>query len=265
MHGKIVPISSRRRIILQNLRTFFIVQAVLLVVLAAAFATAYRVGVDMFYFESRVSELESLIVLYETPPPPEPEDHQGGVEINLDDMPLPIHPDDIIDYSSPFGPRRSPFTGEIVHHPGLDLYGVWHARIVTVGSGVVTEHLIPPGQRTGFSGHEVFGGCLVIEMDTGEIVTFGHLSETYVNEGSRVRAGEVIGRQGSTGQSTGEHLHFQVVVEGKTENPFVYLLSLIPPVAAKGLPTVANSGPPRARNRSGTTSPLALNERFLLN
>jgi murein DD-endopeptidase MepM/ murein hydrolase activator NlpD len=153
-------------------------------------------------------------------------DHSGGAEIDLDSLFLPIHRDDYIDFSSPYGVRRSPFSGNLAHHSGLDLFGVWHSRIISTGAGTVIEHWIPPGQKPGFRGHDIFGGCLVVQMDDGHQVTFGHLSETYVREGDRVNAGDVIGRQGDTGKSTGEHLHFEVKLDGKEVPPFKYLIGV---------------------------------------
>ena len=148
----------------------------------------------------------------------------GGVEVNLNEIQTVIHPDDFIGFSSPYGIRRSPFSGDLVIHTGLDLYGTWHARIISPGDGVIIEHWVPPGQREGFKGHKDLGGCLVIQMDDGAIVTMGHLSETYVREGFRVLRGDVLGRQGSTGRSTGEHLHFAVSIDGETINPFGYFM-----------------------------------------
>lgn len=178
---------------------------------------------ELMLSRGRVTSLEEKLAEAYAVPEPEP---KGGVEINLDDIPLPIHADDYIDYSSPFGLRRSPFTGEEVHHPGLDLYGTWRARVVSIGSGTVIEHWVPPGQVPGYDGHEILGGCVVIQMDDGVIVTLGHLSETFIHEGDRLVAGQVIGRQGSTGESTGPHLHFEVSRNGKTFNPFKYLIDV---------------------------------------
>lgn len=151
---------------------------------------------------------------------------QGGVEIQLHPEWTPIHPEDFIDFSSPYGVRRSPFTGDMVHHSGLDMFGVWHARIIVPGDGTVIEHWVPPGQRTGFVGHPDLGGCLVIQMDDGHILTLGHLSETYVREGDRVYAGKVVARQGNTGKSTGEHLHFEVEKDGEEIPPFKYMMEV---------------------------------------
>lgn len=147
----------------------------------------------------------------------------GGSEIEIEQN--VIHPDDFIKYSSPYGLRYSPFTSEIVYHPGLDLYGVWHSRIVAPCSGTIIEHWVPPGQSPGFVGHEILGGMLKIQLDTGEILVLGHLSTTFVHEGDRFEKGDVIARQGSTGISTGEHLHLEVYVDGVSINPLSWFAS----------------------------------------
>lgn len=172
--------------------------------------------------EARVVAVEAMVA---TASVPDLEDlHQGGIETNLNNIEFPVHKDDFIDFSSPYGVRRSPFSGELVHHSGLDLYGTWHARIVATGSGTIIEHWIPPGQVRGFRGHDIFGGCLVIDMDDGVLMTLGHLSETYVHEGDRVAEGDIIARQGSTGRSTGEHLHVGIIIDGAECNPMKYFI-----------------------------------------
>lgn len=192
-------------------------------VLVVSFLLVSGLREELMVSRGRVTTLEDKLAEAYSVATPEP---QGGVEVNLDDIPLPIHADDYIDYSSPFGLRRSPFTGEEVHHPGLDLYGTWRARVVSIGPGTVIEHWVPPGQVPGYSGHEILGGCIVIQMDDGVVVTLGHLSETFIHEGDRLVAGQVIGRQGSTGVSTGEHVHFEVSRDGQTFNPFRYLIDV---------------------------------------
>lgn len=194
--------------------------ALAIIVLTIISTIAYFEGHMLEDAEATIKELRAELAAVPVPEPPP----MGGVEVDIKAVQRIIHPDDFIDYSSPYGVRRSPFTGDLVHHPGLDMYGTWHARVIAPGPGTVRDHWVPPGQAWGYSGHIILGGCLVLEMDDGAVITLGHLSETYVMGGDTFAAGELLGRQGSTGVSTGEHLHLEVAVGGRDVNPFVYFL-----------------------------------------
>ena len=211
----------------ESRETFMLITATCFGLLALAFIILTIVSVisdtqiqKLQDAEATIKELRAELAAIPIPEPPP----MGGVEVDLKAVQRIIHPDDFIDYSSPYGVRRSPFTGDLVHHPGLDMYGTWHARIVAPGPGVVRDHWVPPGQAWGYSGHSILGGCLVLEMDDGAVITLGHLSETYVRGGDTFAVGDLLGRQGSTGISTGEHLHLEVTIGGRDVNPFVYFL-----------------------------------------
>ena len=120
--------------------------------------------------------------------------------------------------SSGSGYRTDPMGGkeESQLHKGLDLVGPHHTPVKAAAAGVVVEHW--PAPNGYFRGHPIYGGMIVIDHLNGTFTLYGHLSTTYVSEGDRVEAGEIIGRQGNTGISTGEHLHFEVIV-----NPLLYL------------------------------------------
>ena len=120
--------------------------------------------------------------------------------------------------SSGSGYRTDPMGGkeESQLHKGLDLVGPHHTPVKAAAAGVVVEHW--PAPNGYFRGHPIYGGLIVIDHLNGTFTLYGHLSTTYVSEGDRVEAGEIIGRQGNTGISTGEHLHFEVIV-----NPLLYL------------------------------------------
>lgn len=141
---------------------------------------------------------------------------------------LPISKDDFLRPTSPFGIRNNPLRqnmgGEdIKQHNGVDLIGTWHGRVVTVASGKVIEKwYVPDGKKR--TGHPVFGGYIRIQHDDGYVSGYGHLSAIYVHEGERVEAGQVIGRIGSTGKSTGEHLHFSIQdSDGNFLQPLKYI------------------------------------------
>ncbi len=151
----------------------------------------------------------------------------GGVEVAIAEPELairyvfPIHPEDFQDLSSPYGIRRSPFTADLKNHTGLDAFGVWHARILSVWHGVVIDHYPPPdGYYRGDGEH---GARIIVQHDDGSIASYSHMSETYVHEGMRVAAGQPIGRQGDTGKADGEHLHFELTIEGELVNPLAYI------------------------------------------
>ncbi len=120
--------------------------------------------------------------------------------------------------SSGSGYRKDPMGGkeESQLHKGLDLVGPHLSPVKAAAAGVVAEHW--PAPNGYYKGHPIYGGVVVIDHLNGTFTLYGHLSTTYVGEGDRVEAGEIIGRQGNTGVSTGEHLHFEVIV-----NPLIYL------------------------------------------
>jgi murein DD-endopeptidase MepM/ murein hydrolase activator NlpD len=120
--------------------------------------------------------------------------------------------------TSGVGYRTNPMGGgEQSFHRGIDMVGPHGSAILAAGDGVVVEHWPPPGTfgpgGHAFRGHPTFGGLIVIDHGNGVWTLYGHMSRTFVREGQRVRAGEIIGIQGRTGDATGEHLHFEVVID----------------------------------------------------
>ena len=151
------------------------------------------------------------------------------VELYDSDFVFPISERDFLRYTSPFGYRRDPFIGVLSFHRGLDIATIWRAEVVSVSDGIVVESWPPPGAvgRNGvrFTGHPIYGGMLLI--DHGDFQTmYAHLSSTFVVQGSRVQAGQVIGRVGDTGRSLGQHLHFEMFVNGENVNPLLYFSEL---------------------------------------
>lgn len=119
--------------------------------------------------------------------------------------------------SSGCGYRMDPMGGGTEGlHKGVDLVGPEGTPVYAVMPGVIVEHWVPPdGKR--WKGHPVMGGYLVLDHGNGLFTEFGHLDQTFVHEGDYVETGQVIGLLGSTGMSTGLHLHFAVVVD-----PLIY-------------------------------------------
>jgi len=115
--------------------------------------------------------------------------------------------------SSVFGVRNSPFTETPVFHHGLDIVALTGAPVVASASGVVVK-----------SGYEaLYGNVVVVDHGAGYRSVYGHLASCSVEEGAFVNRGEELGKVGSTGRSTGPHLHYEVRVNGLPVNPARFL------------------------------------------
>jgi murein DD-endopeptidase MepM/ murein hydrolase activator NlpD len=115
--------------------------------------------------------------------------------------------------SSPFGWRSDPIKGNRRHHAGIDLPGPPMTLVHATGAGIVRI----AGRAGGY-------GNLVEIEHSGRVRTrYGHLSRVLVRPGAAVAQGDVIGQMGSTGRSTGTHLHYEVRVNGVPANPLDYM------------------------------------------
>ena len=119
-------------------------------------------------------------------------------------------------FTSGYGVRSDPFGGGAARHMGIDLAGPTGTPIYATADGVVSE-----------SGYHNGGYGNLIKLDHGRGVEtrYGHLSAMLVAAGQRVARGQLIGRMGSTGRSTGSHLHYEVRIEGKAVNPIPFMKS----------------------------------------
>ncbi len=115
--------------------------------------------------------------------------------------------------SSPYGRRIDPFTGHYSFHPGLDIGVPFGSQVHAVAAGVVTY----AGVRDGY------GKVVEIDHGDGYMTRYAHNSKLLAYVGEHVRAGEVISDAGSTGRSTGPHVHFEVWHDGKLVNPISYV------------------------------------------
>lgn len=115
--------------------------------------------------------------------------------------------------TSEFGERIDPFTGQRAGHNGMDVAAPTGTPTVAAQSGTV----ITAGWVSGF------GNCVIIDHGGGLWSLYGHLSSIGVAQGTQVTKGDVVGKIGSTGRSTGPHLHFGVYLNGKIVNPRNYL------------------------------------------
>lgn len=111
--------------------------------------------------------------------------------------------------TSGYGVRRDPYTKKPAYHNGLDFAGPRNAPIHAPADGVVTF----AGKRGGY------GNFIEIEHEFGILTRYGHLNAIHVREGQKISVGDKLGLQGSTGRSTGPHLHYEVRHNGKYVNP----------------------------------------------
>jgi murein DD-endopeptidase MepM/ murein hydrolase activator NlpD len=115
--------------------------------------------------------------------------------------------------SSYFGERADPFDGREAFHKGVDFAGSLGDKVVAVAEGVVTW----AGERSGF------GKLVEINHGDGYITRYAHNSRTLVAVGQMVKRGEAVALMGSTGRSTGPHVHFEVLRNGRQVDPLSFV------------------------------------------
>lgn len=115
--------------------------------------------------------------------------------------------------SSKYGWRTDPFTGNKRWHSGLDIAAGWNAPIVSVSDGVV----IHAGYRYGY------GLSAEIQHKNGMTTRYAHMNKVIAKKGDVIKKDDLIGLMGSSGRSTGPHLHFEVLVDGKKTDPTPYI------------------------------------------
>jgi murein DD-endopeptidase MepM/ murein hydrolase activator NlpD len=115
--------------------------------------------------------------------------------------------------TSGYGVRTDPFTGLRDYHPGIDFAAAEGSQVQSVAAGIVTS----AGERNGY------GNLVEIDHGNGYVTRYGHNEKILVKVGDRVRKGQAISLIGSTGRSTGPHVHFEVVLNGSVVNPEQYI------------------------------------------
>jgi murein DD-endopeptidase MepM/ murein hydrolase activator NlpD len=161
----------------------------------------------------------------------------SSLERGLQEIPQ-VMPADIKSISSGFGYRRDPFNGHAAMHSGLDFRAPYGAPIHAAADGTVSF----VGTQSGY------GNVVEVSHGNGMITRYAHMSRFVARVGQEVNAGEVIGRIGNTGRSTGPHLHFEVRINGRAVNPRPFL-ETAPDVLEEARATfVANHG----QNADGT-------------
>jgi murein DD-endopeptidase MepM/ murein hydrolase activator NlpD len=137
---------------------------------------------------------------------------QDGVIAIPSDKPVKLN----VEFTSGFGVRSDPFHAGAAMHPGIDLAGSYGTPIYATADGTVLR----AGWNSGGYGN-------LVEIDHGRGITtrYGHMSAILVGAGDHVTRGQQIGRMGSTGRSTGNHLHYEVRIDGRAVNPIPFMKS----------------------------------------
>jgi murein DD-endopeptidase MepM/ murein hydrolase activator NlpD len=126
-----------------------------------------------------------------------------------------LQPVENVQYSSTFGVRSDPFRGTAAMHAGLDIPGPIGTPVYATADGIVSR-----AQRAG-----AYGNLVEINHGKGIQTRYGHLSKIIIGDNVRVKRGQLIGLMGSTGRSTGSHLHYEVRIDGRAVNPMPYMQS----------------------------------------
>jgi murein DD-endopeptidase MepM/ murein hydrolase activator NlpD len=146
-------------------------------------------------------------------------------------------------FTSSFGVRNDPFGRGAAMHAGIDLAGPQGTPIYATADGTVTAAEYNNGG---------YGNLVKIDHGRGIETRYGHLSAFGVRAGDRVKRGQLIGRMGSTGRSTGSHLHYEVRIDGRAVNPIPFMRSTDYLVAIKSrngpsMDQIALGGPARGK------------------
>lgn len=142
--------------------------------------------------------------------------------------------------TSNFGVRSDPFNGGARMHKGIDIPGPIGTPIRATADGIVS--------RSGWASG--YGNLVQISHGSGMETRYGHMSKLLVAANSFVKRGQIIGLMGSTGRSTGSHLHYEVRVEGAAVNPLPFVAGPDYLVAMNAKPPVAMGGPTRAQEKA---------------
>lgn len=120
------------------------------------------------------------------------------------------------EFTSGYGNRTDPFRGGAARHQGIDLAAPVGTPIYATADGTVSD----AGYNRGG-----YGNLIKLDHGRGIETRYGHLSRIMVSPGQRVTRGQLIGRMGSTGRSTGSHLHYEVRIDGRAVNPIPFMKS----------------------------------------
>lgn len=142
--------------------------------------------------------------------------------------------------TSNFGVRSDPFNGGARMHKGIDIPGPVGTPVYATADGIVSR----AGWASGY------GNLVQISHGGGLETRYGHMSKLVAAPNSYVRRGQLIGLMGSTGRSTGSHLHYEVRVDGQAINPMPFVAGPDVLVAMNTKPPVAMGGPTKAQEHA---------------
>ncbi|MBH1992615.1 MAG: M23 family metallopeptidase [Sphingomonadaceae bacterium] len=142
--------------------------------------------------------------------------------------------------TSNYGVRSDPFNGGARMHKGIDIPGPIGTPIYATADGVVS--------RSGWASG--YGNLVQISHGGGMETRYGHMSKLIVAANSYVKRGQLIGLMGSTGRSTGSHLHYEVRVDGAAINPIPFVTGPDYLVAVNTTPPIAMGGPTKAQEKA---------------
>ena len=120
------------------------------------------------------------------------------------------------EFTSGYGIRSDPFRGGAARHQGIDLAAPIGTPIYATADGIIIE----AGYNSGG-----YGNLIKVDHGRGIETRYGHLSRILVGAGQRITRGQLIGHMGSTGRSTGSHLHYEVRIDGRAVNPIPFMKS----------------------------------------
>lgn len=126
----------------------------------------------------------------------------------------PIYVSDLDRIGSGFGMRKDPIDSTMKMHKGIDITAPTGTKVYAAGSGKVLKIT---------SSDDGYGNCIVIEHGYGFVSRYAHLSGFKIKEGDEVKKGDLIGLVGSTGRSTGPHLHYEIEKDGERIDPKKYI------------------------------------------
>lgn len=143
-------------------------------------------------------------------------------------------------FTSGYGVRSDPFRGSAAMHAGIDLAGPMGTPVYATADGVV-------GRSEWNNGG--YGNLIELNHGQGIQTRYGHLSQRLVQAGQQIHRGQLIGLMGSTGRSTGSHLHYEVRIDGRAVNPIPFMQQPAATMAALQRPATAAVGGPAAGSR----------------
>ncbi|QBA19775.1 M23 family metallopeptidase [Chryseobacterium indologenes] len=115
--------------------------------------------------------------------------------------------------SSHYGYRKHPVDGVFKKHHGVDFSVPQGTAVFSTYYGIVLSSMYERG----------YGNTILIDNEGGFRTRYGHLMTLFVGKGELVKPGQLIGLSGNTGHSTGPHLHYEIIIEGKKINPLLFL------------------------------------------